>query len=285
MITFNNLGSFGRLGNQMFQYAALKGLASKNNYAVKIPDISKMEWHGQKCLLTEFNIKAELLNYNDLCSINNYYEEPKWDDCDFNFFNLPDNLNINGYFQSLYYFEHITKEIKKELTPKEKHINEANKYLQFLKTKHKCDIVSVHVRRGDNINDQQISLGKAYNQNNIYEKYFLKAKEIFKNKNVKFLIFTGGARGNENNQKDIEWCKKFFSGDEFLFSENAAQIEDFSRIMFCDHNILSHVSSFGWWAAFMNPKNDKITVAPEFYHPDAPNLKRYRFYPEEYILL
>ena len=55
--------------------------------------------------------------------------------------------------------------------------------------------------------------------------------------------------------------------------------------MFCDHNILSHVSSFGWWAAFMNPKNDKITVAPEFYHPDAPNLKRYRFYPEEYILL
>jgi D-alanyl-D-alanine carboxypeptidase len=32
MVTFHKLGELGRLGNQLFQYAALKGLASKTGY-------------------------------------------------------------------------------------------------------------------------------------------------------------------------------------------------------------------------------------------------------------
>ena len=31
MIGFNHLGRLGRCGNQMFQYAALRGIAAKNN--------------------------------------------------------------------------------------------------------------------------------------------------------------------------------------------------------------------------------------------------------------
>ena len=37
MITFYTLGEMGRLGNQLFQYAALKGLGLKNGFQVKIP--------------------------------------------------------------------------------------------------------------------------------------------------------------------------------------------------------------------------------------------------------
>ena len=37
MIGYNRLGSNGRLGNQMFQYAALRGIAAKNGYDWKIP--------------------------------------------------------------------------------------------------------------------------------------------------------------------------------------------------------------------------------------------------------
>ena len=29
--------------------------------------------------------------------------------------------------------------------------------------------------------------------------------------------------------------------------------------MSCDHNILSHASSFGWWAAFVNKNPNKKT--------------------------
>jgi len=48
MITFLELGSFGRLGNQLFQYAALKSLGLENGYEAKIPNPSLKEWHGQK---------------------------------------------------------------------------------------------------------------------------------------------------------------------------------------------------------------------------------------------
>ena len=38
MITFNKIGHYGRFGNQMFQYASLKGIASNNGHDWCIPD-------------------------------------------------------------------------------------------------------------------------------------------------------------------------------------------------------------------------------------------------------
>ena len=37
MLAFNNIGSLGRLGNQMFEYAALRGIAAKHGYEWMIP--------------------------------------------------------------------------------------------------------------------------------------------------------------------------------------------------------------------------------------------------------
>ena len=37
-VAFNYLGKLGQLGNQMFQYAATKGIASKLNTSFMIPD-------------------------------------------------------------------------------------------------------------------------------------------------------------------------------------------------------------------------------------------------------
>ena len=37
MISFNNLGNLGRLANQMFQYASLKGIARKHGHDFTIP--------------------------------------------------------------------------------------------------------------------------------------------------------------------------------------------------------------------------------------------------------
>ena len=37
MIGFDHLGNLGRLGNQMFEYAALRGIAEKKGYDVCIP--------------------------------------------------------------------------------------------------------------------------------------------------------------------------------------------------------------------------------------------------------
>ena len=285
MVTFHKLGENGRLGNQLFQYAALKGLATKNGYEMKIPDPQTMSWHGQTCLLDKFNIKCDYLTQADVNSLKNLYEEPNWKQYDSNFFNVPDNTTIDGYYQSIFYFEHIENEIKKELTPQNYYLDKAMNEIDFLKDNLQCEIVSVHVRRGDNMTNGQTGLIQAFEPGGMYETYFNKAKKVFEGKNVKFLVFTGGQRFNEDNKVDIDWCKSFFKGDEFLFSEGNTQIEDFSLIMSCDHNILSHASSFGWWAAYVNPNPNKIVVAPEWYHPDEPTLKREKFYPKEYKIV
>ena len=42
MIGLNYLGKMGQLGNQMFQYAALKGIAAKHNYKTIIPNHNEL---------------------------------------------------------------------------------------------------------------------------------------------------------------------------------------------------------------------------------------------------
>jgi hypothetical protein len=284
MVTFHKLGENGRLGNQLFQYAALKGLAIKNGYDVKIPNPQTMSWHGQTCLLDRFNIDCDYLTQEDANTLQYLYGEPNWQAYDLNFFNTPDNTTIDGYYQSLFYFEHISEQIKKELTPKKEYIDAAITEINFLKEHLQCEIVSVHVRRGDNMTNGQTGLIQAFEPGGVYETYFNEAKKVFDGKRVKFLVFTGGQRFNEDNKVDVDWCRSFFKGDEFLFSEGNQQIDDFSLIMNCDHNILSHASSFGWWASYVNPNPNKIVVAPKYYHPDEPSLIREKFYPKEYIL-
>ena len=50
MITFSKLGKYGRLGNQLFQYAILIVIREKIGYEIKLHDLSKTVWHGQKNL-------------------------------------------------------------------------------------------------------------------------------------------------------------------------------------------------------------------------------------------
>ena len=104
MVTFHKLGELGRLGNQLFQYAALKGLASKNGYTAKIPNPNTMEWQGQRCLLDKFNLDCEYLTDDDKKSIKHIYNELNWQTQDKNFFTLPDNTTLEGFFQSIFYF-------------------------------------------------------------------------------------------------------------------------------------------------------------------------------------
>ena len=46
MIGFNALGQLGRLGNQMFQFAALKGIARHHGYQFCFPP-SEIKMNGQ----------------------------------------------------------------------------------------------------------------------------------------------------------------------------------------------------------------------------------------------
>jgi len=148
MITFNEMGHKGRLGNQLFQYAILLAVGAKNNYEVRIPKIQGRVWHGQQCLLNNFNITAKEFNGK---SANMYSEkEADWFKYNPDVFNIPDNTNISGFFQNYQYYKDYRDLIKKELTLKKNVIDRNKKIFSEIKSKHSgYTIVSLHLRRGD----------------------------------------------------------------------------------------------------------------------------------------
>ena len=171
----------------------------------------------------------------------------------------------------------------------------------MLEEKYDCEkLVSMHMRRGDNTdksNPQQYEILKqiygvngAFDEQSIYGQYFDKARQHF-GKDCKFLIFTGGSRQKGKDNKDYEWCRENFTGDEFLFADEIKTvihipqpILDFCLIACCDGSIVSHLSSFGWWATYIGDDEKKKIICPQNYHCDRIDIDyRQGFYPERWI--
>ncbi|MFZ9376592.1 MAG: alpha-1,2-fucosyltransferase, partial [Candidatus Fonsibacter ubiquis] len=98
-ISFNNFGNAGHLGNQMFQYAALKGIAAKHGYEYFI---APKESFG-----TRYRLLSSIYDAFDMekCSKVGITDHPQISEETFNFDqnlfdNCPDNVDLNGYFQS-----------------------------------------------------------------------------------------------------------------------------------------------------------------------------------------
>lgn len=111
------------------------------------------------------------------------------------------------------------------------------------------DMVSIHVRRGDYINN-------SFYVNLCQTDYYDRAIALFPHD--KFLIFSD----------DIEWCKAHFTGKQFEFSEGKTEVEDMNLMAACKHNIIAN-SSFSWWAAWLNFNLDKKVIVPLDWYSDG----------------
>lgn len=291
MITFSELGKLGRLGNQLFQYAMLKSVSLAKGYEMKIPNPDEIVFQNQKCLLNMFNIKCDYLTDKDKLLIERNIVESNHTVFNPQVFYAPDNTNFHGYFQSYQYFKRFDSQIKKDLSLQKELQGLGYDYVNNLKTNNE-KVVSVHVRRGDNSDGTNPEYLNYYGKNDIltpdseFGKYFYAALETFKDEKVKFLVFSGGSRkGINNNQTDMEWCKSNFNDDRFVFCEGNTDIEDFAIMKNCDHHITSHMTSFGYWAAHLNDKKDKIVIAPRNYTiPDDGRVQR-GFYPNKWRIM
>lgn len=281
MITFSNLGNLGRLGNQLFQYAAVRSLSITKGFDLALPDPIIKTWHGQDCLLKEFNIPENL--FAEIRGLRYSYKEKDALQYDPSFWQIPDGTDLVGFFQSTLYFKDQASIIKKELTPKETHLASAREYITVLKEKYNKPIISVHIRRGDltsSINKEHYT--SMYDKKGDYFAYLNKALELFPD--CHYLVFTGGNRSEEGNSEDIKWCKDNLNINAEY--SNGTTMQDFCRIMMCDHSVLSPATSFGWWAGYLSASDNKKVVAPNNYHPDLESFNhREGFYPEEFIVL
>jgi hypothetical protein len=105
MIGFNHLGIIGRLGNQMFQYATLRGIANTHSYEFTIPESDfNDEWNDHQ-LFDAFNLphlKSKGRVSDKFVQERQFnYDSEMVEQC-------PDDVSLYGYFQTEKYFTHKT---------------------------------------------------------------------------------------------------------------------------------------------------------------------------------
>jgi hypothetical protein len=311
MITFAKLGAFGRLGNALWQYAALRGISLKLGYEMKIPDPKIMGYHAQPCLFKHFNIPSLYLQKHHLESLKHQYTGPLNNAQYFDpqILNLPDDTNILGYFQNIQYFFEYEDVIRKDLQFKQDVITFAYQYLFNFKNmvvrekQQPIKVVSLHIKRGElpnEVNKAGINFyGPTTNeltQDSILWQYLMKAIEYFKKLEEEteykyvFLLFTNSTSdfnkfGTTEYLDAMGWCKKYIYGTDIYYCENQDTVVDLALMSSCDHNILCHSTSFGWWGGWLNSNTDKVVVAPRYYFVDDQTKEVDGLYPKDWILL
>ena len=262
-ITQLNLGRNGRLGNQMFQYAAMKCLSLHKTVPVVLPADS----HSLKI----FRLNAYHMHPSEIVGIFNHeqpitYNEPHFH-YDENLFKIPahmQNVNLNGFFQSEKYFKDIEHVIRREFQLTNiKIVKQVEDTLASIRDDHPGKaVVAYHIRRGDNVPSERDAVGEDGSQwrtdkQNYHplltQEYIDETLNEFKDE-VK-LVFS-------DSLKDIEWCKKNMKADHLFFVGGESDVYDFEFMRQCDHNVISN-SSFSWWAAWLNSNQEKRVIAPK----------------------
>ncbi len=272
MITFEKIGNLGRLANQMFQYSVLFSVAKHKGYDFALPEdnlynevdssfnpiINKQE--SMHLYLPEcFNITAKFLPKSKLIYNNNYNQGRDYAKFHPEIFDIPDNTNIKGYFQSYKYFDNIKKDIKKEFTFKDNIESLTVNYFNSLKNKFNVtNITGIHVRHGDvkNENGSRLVL--------LNQDYYLGAMSRFRSPDNLFIIFSD----------DIQWCQENLDSSDVVYSKYSTYEDksprpeylDLCCMTHCD-NLIMACSTYSWWGAYLTKKQGTIIVPSKWWGP------------------
>jgi hypothetical protein len=240
MISFNKLGNMGRLGNQMFQYASTKGIATNRNFEYCVAPKSAFGVTDFNVRNTGFNIYDCFPNLSSPQGItqNTIFEERHFHFDEDLFNNCENNVDLCGYFQSAKYFQHIEKEIKKDFSFAPDVIAECKNAIGDK------EWISLHIRRGDFLNLEL--------QHPITPLDFYKESLNNLDTNLPVLIFSD----------DPNWCKEqdLFYDDRFLVSETNHPFYDLCLMTICKYHIIAN-SSYSWWGAWLS--DSKQVFAPK----------------------
>lgn len=255
MIGFNHLGKIGRLCNQMFQYASLKGVATNRNFDFCIPNsLGNDEWKEHQLFeCFDFKVNIGMTNHNYIQEADFSFDEKLFNEC-------PDNVSLVGYFQSEKYFIYIQDEIKKDFQFK-KNIHET--CLDFIQTVKSP--IALHIRRTDFItNPNHYCLSLDYYEEAL--KYFDTTREV--------IIFSD----------DTDWCEKqdLFFSDRFLISQDQDAYHDLCLMTLCEDHIISN-STYSWWGAWLAQDNQVIAPKDWFGNSNNQHLNTKDILPERWI--
>jgi hypothetical protein len=280
----------GGLGNQLFQYAMARGLAERHKTELLL-DTSGYGPNGEArpnelaafvrpLKLLGFRIRARVASPEEIAWLrDDYYRATTrdrvvrqvrrfWPNFLWNSSHIverqyrfqpealefPDNVYLQGFWQSPKYFKEIAPLIREEIAPLDEAIfKSASQAVSRLKERFPR-VVSLHVRRGDLAHAHE-TLGK---KNMTYGapvplEYVSRALREFDSKTC-FFIFS-------DSPKDIAWCRENILARNVEFSTAESDVWDFTAMTLCDDHIISN-STFSWWAAWLDSKPAHRVIAP-----------------------
>lgn len=268
----------GGLGNQLFQYAYGRALADKYDQLLYLdctflenrddrPDFTYRSYE-----LGDFNIRAEIAPLSLISSIAAYptnrlasYKQKllNWTgrvdyvfENNFSFeglFKIKRKITyLSGFWQSEKYFKNTRNVILKDTFLK----NVNNQfYQQWLNKISNSIAVSIHIRRGDYVNNETHPICNMG--------YYQQAIDLMKTSisNPTFFIFSD----------DINWAKTnliISSPHFFVNSVGSKSYVDLLLMSKCFHNIIAN-STYSWWAAWLNINPGKIVISPKKWFNDV----------------
>jgi hypothetical protein len=255
------------LGNQMFQYAALKGIAANRGFDYTIPNADANIQIDNYGLLEAFELTtnrnvAWLRNQNQVNERFYHFDEELFNTC-------PDGINICGFFQSEKYFKNVEEDLRKDFVFRSDWFEPCKEFMSELEGQ---EVAFLHVRRGDpNLADKR---GFKWAYVNIQDQHPVQPLEYYEEALKRFpedmpiIVFSDA----------IDWCKEqeFFASDRFMFSEPEHVYEDGTLVPYvdlclmslCDHAIIAN-SSMSWWGAWLISNPNKKVIAPKMWFGPA----------------
>lgn len=273
MITCNLKGG---LGNQLFQIFATIVYSMKRKDKIVFRNVEQLLIGN--CRPTYWNSFLESLKIltKDNINISNYYllqyNEQQYKDIFKE--QTPENVILDGYFQSYKYFIEYEKSLFSMIRLQQQQESIKKEYYYILNDK--TPIISMHFRLGDykNLQDCHNILKENYYINSLIE-----IKKQIDPSSIKILFFCE----KEDNQIIYSYIRRISFEtkiDMSKFIKVPDEIPDYKQMLImsvCDHNIIAN-STFSWWGAYFNRNPEKIVCypskwfGPKLHHFDTSDL-------------
>lgn len=251
IVTYNQLGRYGRFANGAFQIASTIGIARKNGFDFAFPRWINYD-HKDRFGSTE-DIDLQKYFINELPLYSGRQLPDQFIHWGYHDVKLTKSVSLSGHMQSARYFEHCMDEVRWYFKMKEEQQVE--------------DICAIHIRLADYDGGYHPRLD---------ERYYKEAIRHFPKDQV-FQVFSDDMDNALKMMKNI--------GIDPLFSRLGDYISDFREMKQCRHFIIGN-SSYSAFAAILGDAEDKIVVAPSpWFGPKYTNITGKDIYCPEWKII
>ena len=256
-----DLGIPGRTGNQMFEYAALLGVAHRHNYTAVISPKFSLTSVFNLPNVADINTTGMIrLKEHKCCTYDKKFEK----------IDFKHNYILYGNFETWRYFNEINNTIRRIYKIRDVYLKPAVDFLKRVSRRGNPN-VCVHVRRGDFIWPTNVKHGFGFAGLG----YINKAMSYFNTKlnDPLFIVMSD----------DKRWCKLNLNRTNTVISPFNKVYEDLALMTLCDHVIVTS-GSFGWWGAWLS--NGTVVYYKDFPRPNSlidKNFNRHDYYPASWI--